>query len=798
MDINKALLILILIVCVFSCTQKNHSVKYSSTTSRNVKIEKIERNDSITRIDFKVDAVLWKTNGFKVLSKLTYIQNSKTGDKFDLIRANGIQLDSIYLDTIFENIRYSLIFPKIDNAIETIDFISENTEIFDIELMPQKHTTVIPKQLQGNWLRTDGSNEWVYGFYDNNIIYKDEFWKEFSLEEKGGFHVLTLKNAEETSQIFIKKSKQDYLLIGESSDHLKMFSRNKTINKEFKFKNDEELGTNIFKEGVAIYKGYIKGYHPKMNWEVKVYSPSVITNQYPEFVFNINDNGTFYAEIPLNYTKKMFIRIGTINESVFLEPEKTTIHYIDLNEHNAPFKNLTERASHERKSLFMGDLSRLNGEMKSLDSINYFDFNDIRDKILDMSAFEYKEYCLTISEKEQLAFKNYITKNPSLSKKARQLKAMEISFRTTSKILEYELSIRNAEQSAKSQAKKDLDFEKKDSIVMEEDLTSEYFDFLNWEAINNPASLITGAEYYFLINRLRYGSHLIKPGYYNYFEILIAKIMKRGITMSNDEKVMLNALLKCKTGEDFGKITRKKGSPWNSFNDKYNGIIVESRSENMNNIMNKKRKELYGIPDGFAKEIILGQEKIDYIKRNYKPFNKWNLEEIDTAITNKEIKSILLNHSKLKALEFSNNENSEDAIVHKIPKATNENLFYEIIKEYKGKAILIDFWATWCGPCLHSIEKAKPIKEKLKNKNIEFVYITGTTSPLKTYEAVIPGIKGHHYRLNKEQWAHLIKTFNIKGIPHYLFIDKEGNIVKEDMHSPFISGEFERLLKEYL
>jgi len=35
----------------------------------------------------------------------------------------------------------------------------------------------VPQSLQGNWLKTDGSNEWVYGIYDSLVICDNEFWK---------------------------------------------------------------------------------------------------------------------------------------------------------------------------------------------------------------------------------------------------------------------------------------------------------------------------------------------------------------------------------------------------------------------------------------------------------------------------------------------------------------------------------------------------------------------------------------------------------------------------------------------
>ncbi|HCE47453.1 MAG TPA: thioredoxin, partial [Prevotellaceae bacterium] len=82
-------------------------------------------------------------------------------------------------------------------------------------------------------------------------------------------------------------------------------------------------------------------------------------------------------------------------------------------------------------------------------------------------------------------------------------------------------------------------------------------------------------------------------------------------------------------------------------------------------------------------------------------------------------------------------------------KTTNDKLLEAIKKPYKGKVIVIDFWATWCGPCMAAMKQIDPIKEQYlkEKKNVVFVYVTGETSPLANFNAAIPKIKGYHYRL---------------------------------------------------
>ncbi|WP_291528368.1 TlpA family protein disulfide reductase [Bacteroides sp. UBA939] len=133
--------------------------------------------------------------------------------------------------------------------------------------------------------------------------------------------------------------------------------------------------------------------------------------------------------------------------------------------------------------------------------------------------------------------------------------------------------------------------------------------------------------------------------------------------------------------------------------------------------------------------------------------------------------------------------------VNEAGEVSNEDLFASIISKFSGKVLLVDFWATWCGPCRMANKAMAPMKEELKDKDIVYLYITGETSPLKTWENMIPDIHGEHYRLTEDQWKYLGKSFNISGVPTYLVIDREGNVTYRQVGFPGASKMKEELLK---
>ncbi len=114
-------------------------------------------------------------------------------------------------------------------------------------------------------------------------------------------------------------------------------------------------------------------------------------------------------------------------------------------------------------------------------------------------------------------------------------------------------------------------------------------------------------------------------------------------------------------------------------------------------------------------------------------------------------------------------------VIVDVPAVPAEDMLEAIIAEHKGKPVFVDFWATWCGPCLNAMKTIKPLKGEMADHGVVTIYISNTSSPETKWLAMLPDIGGIHYYMQREDWSALCQKYGIEGIPQYMIFDKEGN-----------------------
>lgn len=117
-------------------------------------------------------------------------------------------------------------------------------------------------------------------------------------------------------------------------------------------------------------------------------------------------------------------------------------------------------------------------------------------------------------------------------------------------------------------------------------------------------------------------------------------------------------------------------------------------------------------------------------------------------------------------------------------------------EKYRGKVVLIEFWATWCGPCLREIPHLKEVYAKYRDRGFEIVGI----SVDEDLKALKTGLAKHDFPwtvLSDQKWKEagnlrLYDRFSVRGIPRGILLDQDGKVITIETRGEKLETELKK------
>ncbi|MFG4005168.1 TlpA family protein disulfide reductase [Flavobacterium aquidurense] len=120
---------------------------------------------------------------------------------------------------------------------------------------------------------------------------------------------------------------------------------------------------------------------------------------------------------------------------------------------------------------------------------------------------------------------------------------------------------------------------------------------------------------------------------------------------------------------------------------------------------------------------------------------------------------------------------SKEALSEKLLATDDSQVtFKNILKKYKGKTLLIEVWASWCGDCVKAMPQLKELQAN--NPDVSYLFLSADKTADKWKAGIEKhDLKGDHFMMNDGMKGVFGKAIDLDWIPRYIIIDKTGKIV---------------------
>ena len=557
---------------------------------------------------------------------------------------------------------------------------------------------------------------------------------------------------------------------------------------------DFEAG-EFFATDTARLIGYIKGYDTRAGFSTgMIYAGNEITREDNPVVIQIHEDGRFEGAIPMNYPVYMYVRFARSSTNFYIQPGQTLALLMDWEDflmadrlRNAPYTF--------KKNRYQGVTAGINNELFAFHvQLPDLPFRKVYDGMKGKNPDEFKSFyneCLSDYTRSY----RQLLETEILSKASKNILKNNYQMMYATYLWEYAMSNRDSQ------------------------IPLEYYDFLQDIPMNQKEMLST-QNFGTFINRLEYCQPFMSAQskvyaamrpektfiQYLFEELNIPKTPEDETYLTMVDSINIKLKVPNQTRDAIEKIMEDNKIAMEKLNERHKGHFENYQKKYMSGIKQLTQAEIaleqWRIKDSIYTHelklkpgIVYDVTKIRSLDFTFQQPLKNNKEEAWNFLT--VLTSGIPEQFLKKEADrlFQKNFPAELQMAYELPNTNEANIFKELIAPFKGKILLVDFWATSCGPCVYSIRQHKTLREKYKDSpDVDFVFITAENeSPLSAYEKFVHEQElTHTFRLTADQYRYMRQLFRFNGIPRYVLVDREGKIIDDN----FSSHTFERWLNE--
>jgi peroxiredoxin len=167
--------------------------------------------------------------------------------------------------------------------------------------------------------------------------------------------------------------------------------------------------------------------------------------------------------------------------------------------------------------------------------------------------------------------------------------------------------------------------------------------------------------------------------------------------------------------------------------------------------------------------------------------------------TNKILAEMKKNYDAQKAQAAQMQQQQSDTWVNKqapdfsLPDANGKNIS---LASFKGKYLLVDFWASWCSPCRMENPNVVKAYEEFKDKNFAILGVSLDKEKDPWQQAIIEDKLAWTQVSDLKYWnSKAVDVFKISGIPFNILVDPQGKIIAQELRGDALESKLKEVLQ---